>query len=129
MMAQCSDGKVESGTMDSLALEQERGITIMAKVTSTSWKGCKINLVDTPGPILTFQPRSSARNTARGSHSSGARAAAQPVSLDTMRDRARARTRCTQGAARADPLARRAGAGARRQGTRTLAGRWSGSCR
>jgi predicted membrane GTPase involved in stress response len=50
MMAQCSNGKVESGTMDSLALEQERGITIMAKVTSTSWKGCKINLVDTPGP-------------------------------------------------------------------------------
>ena len=50
MMAQCSGGKVESGTMDSLALEQERGITIMAKVTSTTWKGCKINLVDTPGP-------------------------------------------------------------------------------
>ena len=49
-MAQCSGGKVESGTMDSLALEQERGITIMAKVTSTTWKGCKINLVDTPGP-------------------------------------------------------------------------------
>jgi len=48
-MAQCSGGKVESGTMDSLALEQERGITIMAKVTSTTWKGCKINIVDTPG--------------------------------------------------------------------------------
>ena len=52
MMAQCSGGKVESGTMDSLALEQERGITIMAKVTSTTWKGCKINLVDTPGPRM-----------------------------------------------------------------------------
>ena len=48
-MAQCNVGKTESGTMDSLQLEQERGITIMAKVTSTTWKGCKINLVDTPG--------------------------------------------------------------------------------
>ncbi len=35
--------------MDSMDLERERGITIMSKVTSTTWKGVKINIVDTPG--------------------------------------------------------------------------------
>jgi GTP-binding protein len=30
-------------------LEKERGITILSKVTGMSWKGVKINLVDTPG--------------------------------------------------------------------------------
>jgi GTP-binding protein len=37
------------GSMDSNALEQERGITIYAKNTSVSYKGVKINIVDTPG--------------------------------------------------------------------------------
>ncbi len=36
-------------TMDSNALEQERGITIYAKNTSIEYKGTKINIVDTPG--------------------------------------------------------------------------------
>jgi GTP-binding protein len=36
-------------SMDSNALEQERGITIYAKNTSVSYKGTKINIVDTPG--------------------------------------------------------------------------------
>lgn len=36
-------------TMDSNALEQERGITIYAKNTSVTYKGTKINIVDTPG--------------------------------------------------------------------------------
>src|SRR5574343_952977 len=39
----------EGTTMDSNKLEQERGITIYAKNTSVSWKGTKINIVDTPG--------------------------------------------------------------------------------
>nr|CAG4707993.1 unnamed protein product [Naegleria fowleri] len=40
----------EERTMDSLALEKERGITIMAKLTSVQYKGeYIINIVDTPG--------------------------------------------------------------------------------
>ncbi|HVS79641.1 MAG TPA: translational GTPase TypA [Candidatus Paceibacterota bacterium] len=43
-------GMVEEGvTMDSNALEQERGITIYAKNASLFYKGTKINIVDTPG--------------------------------------------------------------------------------
>ncbi len=44
------NGMVEEGvSMDSNALEQERGITIYAKNTSLFYKGTKINIVDTPG--------------------------------------------------------------------------------
>src|SRR5437588_4001167 len=35
--------------MDSIALERQRGITIMAKNTSILWDGIRINIVDTPG--------------------------------------------------------------------------------
>jgi GTP-binding protein len=35
--------------MDSDDQERERGITILAKAASVTWKGVKINLVDTPG--------------------------------------------------------------------------------
>ena len=35
--------------MDSMELERERGITIMAKNTAVFYKGVKINIVDTPG--------------------------------------------------------------------------------
>ena len=35
--------------MDSLDLERERGITIMAKNTAIRWKDFQINIVDTPG--------------------------------------------------------------------------------
>src|ERR1700742_3720767 len=35
--------------MDSNDLERERGITILAKCTSVTWKGTQINIVDTPG--------------------------------------------------------------------------------
>lgn len=42
-------GLAEGVTMDSNALEQERGITIYAKNTSVFYKGTKINIVDTPG--------------------------------------------------------------------------------
>ena len=39
----------ETISMDSNALEQERGITIYAKNTSIFYKDTKINIVDTPG--------------------------------------------------------------------------------
>ncbi len=35
--------------MDSNDLEQERGITILAKATSVEWDGVRVNIVDTPG--------------------------------------------------------------------------------
>ncbi len=48
LMKQC--GMNDTGaTMDSNALEQERGITIYSKNTSVNYKGTKINIVDTPG--------------------------------------------------------------------------------
>ncbi|MEK7060364.1 MAG: translational GTPase TypA [Patescibacteria group bacterium] len=39
----------EGVTMDTNALEQERGITIYAKNAAVEYKGTKINIVDTPG--------------------------------------------------------------------------------
>lgn len=39
----------EVGSMDSNALEQERGITILAKTTAIDYKGIRINILDTPG--------------------------------------------------------------------------------
>src|SRR5512147_1637316 len=35
--------------LDSNPLERERGITILAKNTAITWKGTRINIVDTPG--------------------------------------------------------------------------------
>ncbi len=40
---------VAERVMDSGDLERERGITILAKNTSTTYNGVKINIVDTPG--------------------------------------------------------------------------------
>ncbi len=40
---------VEDRVMDSMDLEKERGITIMAKNTAVDYNGVKINIVDTPG--------------------------------------------------------------------------------
>src|SRR5215831_9587867 len=40
---------VAERAMDSNDLERERGITILAKCTAITWKGVRINLVDTPG--------------------------------------------------------------------------------
>jgi len=44
-------GSVEKGTTrtDTMLLERQRGITIQAAVTSFQWRGCKVNIVDTPG--------------------------------------------------------------------------------
>ncbi len=41
--------RVTERVMDSLDLERERGITIMAKNTAIRYKSVKINIVDTPG--------------------------------------------------------------------------------
>lgn len=48
MLAFCGVG-TEGASMDSNAIEQERGITIYAKNTAVMYKGTKINIVDTPG--------------------------------------------------------------------------------
>ena len=40
---------VAERAMDSNDLERERGITILAKCTSVTWKGVRLNIVDTPG--------------------------------------------------------------------------------
>src|SRR2546429_7238757 len=41
--------RVIERAMDSNDLERERGITILAKVTSIQWRDTRINIVDTPG--------------------------------------------------------------------------------
>src|SRR5574344_1717151 len=40
---------VDDLSMDSNAIERERGITILAKTTAIDYKGYRINIVDTPG--------------------------------------------------------------------------------
>ncbi len=40
---------VAERVMDSGDIERERGITILSKNTAVTYKGCKINIIDTPG--------------------------------------------------------------------------------
>ena len=46
-------GEVHNGNsqMDWMELERERGISITAASTSCSWRGCQINIIDTPGHV------------------------------------------------------------------------------
>ena len=48
---------VAERVMDSNDLERERGITILAKVTSVMWNDVRINIVDTPGIATVETPR------------------------------------------------------------------------
>jgi len=41
--------RVQERALDSNELERERGITILAKVTSILWRDVRLNIVDTPG--------------------------------------------------------------------------------
>src|SRR3954467_5489825 len=46
---QAEEGSVRERVMDSMDLEREKGITILAKNTAVRFQGTTINIIDTPG--------------------------------------------------------------------------------
>ena len=76
--------------MDSNDLERERGITILAKNTTVTWEGVRINIVDTPGPRrLRRRGRAHARDGRR--RPAPGRRLRGPAAADALRPRQGAR--------------------------------------
>ena len=83
-------GEVHEGqaTMDWMAQEQERGITITSAATTCYWKGMKLNFIDTPGHVdFTAEVERSLKVCDGGVLSITGREGAQPQSITWSRTR------------------------------------------
>ena len=81
-------GEVHEGqaTMDWMAQEQERGITITSAATTCYWKGMKLNFIDTPGHVdFTAEVERSLKVCDGGVLSITGREGAQPQSITVWR--------------------------------------------